>query len=122
MAKSGAEHGNAGRDSARATEALSGHIAAGMRPTEAQRRYPERGMTQPGGKLPLFDRDGPRSAQTHSGILRGAWLGRALGAKSDQARLAGLPADRGRLSRARRRAAGHAGCDNSAGPLALAAR
>jgi hypothetical protein len=58
MAKSGAEHGDAGRDSARATEALSGHIAAGVRPTEAQRRYLERGMTQPGGKLPLFDRDG----------------------------------------------------------------
>jgi hypothetical protein len=37
---------------------LSGHIAAIMRPTEAQRRYLERGLTQPGGKLPLFDRDG----------------------------------------------------------------
>ena len=28
------------------------------RPTEPQRRYLERGLTQPGGKLPLFDRDG----------------------------------------------------------------
>jgi len=37
---------------------LSGHIAAAIRPTEAQRRYLERGLTQPGGKLPLFDRDG----------------------------------------------------------------
>jgi hypothetical protein len=37
---------------------LSGHIAAVVRPTEAQRRYLERGLTQPGGKLPLFDRDG----------------------------------------------------------------
>jgi hypothetical protein len=37
---------------------LSGHIAAGVRPTEAQRRYLERGLTQAGGKLPLFDRDG----------------------------------------------------------------
>ena len=37
---------------------LSGNIAAQLRPTEAQRRYLERGMTQPGGKLPLFDRDG----------------------------------------------------------------
>ena len=27
-------------------------------PTEAQRRYLERGLTQPGGKLPLFDRHG----------------------------------------------------------------
>ena len=28
------------------------------RPTDAQRRYLERGVTQAGGKLPLFDRDG----------------------------------------------------------------
>lgn len=32
--------------------------AAGVRPTEAQRRYLARGLTEPGGKLPLFDRDG----------------------------------------------------------------
>jgi hypothetical protein len=37
---------------------LSGHIAAALRPSEAQRRYLERGLTQPGGKLSLFDRDG----------------------------------------------------------------
>ena len=36
----------------------SGPLAAGMRPTEAQWRYLERGLTQAGGKLPLFDRDG----------------------------------------------------------------
>src|SRR5215475_7580844 len=30
----------------------------GTRPTEPQRRYLERGLTEPGGKLPLFDRDG----------------------------------------------------------------
>jgi hypothetical protein len=28
------------------------------RPTEPQRRYLERGLGEPGGKLPLFDRDG----------------------------------------------------------------
>src|SRR6516165_10884439 len=28
------------------------------RPTDAQRRYLERGLNEPGGKLPLFDRDG----------------------------------------------------------------
>jgi hypothetical protein len=28
------------------------------RPTDAQRRYLQRGLTQPGGKLPLFDEDG----------------------------------------------------------------
>ncbi|MGP0093628.1 MAG: hypothetical protein ACLPKB_27350 [Xanthobacteraceae bacterium] len=31
---------------------------ATVRPSEAQRRYLERGLTQPGGKLPLFDTDG----------------------------------------------------------------
>jgi hypothetical protein len=36
----------------------SGRIAGHLRPTEAQRRYLERGLTQAGGKLPLFDRDG----------------------------------------------------------------
>jgi hypothetical protein len=30
----------------------------GARPTEPQRRYLERGLAEPGGKLPLFDRDG----------------------------------------------------------------
>jgi hypothetical protein len=30
--------------------------AAGLRPTEAQRRYLARGLVEPGGKLPLFDR------------------------------------------------------------------
>src|SRR5262245_38988848 len=28
------------------------------RPSEAQRRYLARGLAEPGGKLPLFDRDG----------------------------------------------------------------
>jgi hypothetical protein len=41
--------------------------AAPLRPTEPQRRYLERGLSQPGGKLPLFDRDGrevpPRTIQ-----------------------------------------------------------
>lgn len=32
--------------------------AAVLRPTDAQRRYLERGLAEPGGKLPLFDRDG----------------------------------------------------------------
>jgi len=41
--------------------------AAAPRPTEPQRRYLERGLSQPGGKLPLFDADGrevaPRTVQ-----------------------------------------------------------
>jgi hypothetical protein len=32
--------------------------AAPLRPTEPQRRYLERGLSQPGGKLPLFYPDG----------------------------------------------------------------
>ena len=32
--------------------------AAIVRPTEAQRRYLERALSEPGGKLPLFDREG----------------------------------------------------------------
>src|SRR5215475_541772 len=31
---------------------------AEARPTEPQQRYLERGLREPGGKLPLFDRDG----------------------------------------------------------------
>jgi hypothetical protein len=31
---------------------------AAVRPSGAQRRYLERGLDQPGGKLPMFDRDG----------------------------------------------------------------
>jgi hypothetical protein len=32
--------------------------AAAVRPSEPQRRYLERGLEEPGGKLPLFDRAG----------------------------------------------------------------
>ncbi|MBM3567645.1 MAG: hypothetical protein FJX46_02695 [Alphaproteobacteria bacterium] len=33
---------------------------ASARPSAAQRRYLESGLTQPGGKLPLFDEQGQR--------------------------------------------------------------
>ncbi len=33
-------------------------IAASVRPSEAQRRYLVRGLSEPGGKLPLFDLEG----------------------------------------------------------------
>ena len=35
-----------------------GGNAASVRPTEPQRRYLERGLAEPGGKLPLFDQNG----------------------------------------------------------------
>ena len=53
--------------------------AAGLRPTEAQRRYLERGLTEPGGKLPLFDREGravPR--RTVESCLAHGWAERWL--------------------------------------------
>ena len=40
-----------------------GQPPVGTRPTEPQRRYLERGLAEPGGKLPLFDRDGRQVAR-----------------------------------------------------------
>jgi hypothetical protein len=57
MAKATANRGP-GLPPERAAMDFSGHIAAGVRPTDAQRRYLARGLTEPGGKLPLFDREG----------------------------------------------------------------
>jgi len=57
-----------------ATADLTGNNTAALRPTEAQRRYLLRGLTEPGGKLPLFDRDGrqvPR--QTIAACLSHGW-------------------------------------------------
>jgi hypothetical protein len=65
--KGGAPISAPGRD-------LPGHIAVGARPTEAQRRYLERGLTQAGGKLPLFDRDGREvSKKTVESCLAHGW-------------------------------------------------
>jgi hypothetical protein len=45
-----------------------------VRPTRVQRRYLERGLDQPGGKLPLFDDDGQQvSAQTVRTCLDRGW-------------------------------------------------
>jgi len=44
------------------------------RPSFAQRRYLERGLTQPGGKLPLFDTDGRQVArQTVESCIARGW-------------------------------------------------
>jgi hypothetical protein len=44
------------------------------RPTRAQRRYLERGLNQPGGKLPLFDEDGQQvDPQTVRACLDRGW-------------------------------------------------
>ncbi len=53
---------------------LSGRNAADLRPSEAQRRYLERGLTQAGGKLPLFDRDGREiSRRTVESCVANGW-------------------------------------------------
>lgn len=44
-------------DDARPDAATSDKVGS-VRPTDAQRRYLQRGLTQPGGKLPLFEPDG----------------------------------------------------------------
>jgi hypothetical protein len=44
------------------------------RPTEPQRRYLARGLSEPGGKLPLFDRDGrPVPRKTVEACLARGW-------------------------------------------------
>lgn len=43
-------------------------------PTAAQRRYLERGLTQPGGKLPLFDGEGRAvDARTVRACVEAGW-------------------------------------------------
>ena len=55
-------------------EAAGTEAAAPPRPSEAQRRYLERGLGQPGGKLPLFDREGREIArQTIEACMRHGW-------------------------------------------------
>ena len=48
--------------------------AAARRPTQAQWRYLERGLTQAGGKLPLFDRNGREvSRKTIESCIAQGW-------------------------------------------------
>jgi len=48
--------------------------AASLRPTEPQRRYLERGLSQPGGKLPLFYPDGREvPARTIQACVANGW-------------------------------------------------
>src|SRR4051812_45356708 len=46
------------RETAVEAESCGERSPAPVRPNPAQRRYLMRGLTQPGGKLPLFDSDG----------------------------------------------------------------
>ena len=47
------------------------------RPTDVQRRYLERGLDQPGGKLPLFDGNGRRyTRKTVEACIANGWAER----------------------------------------------
>jgi|SRR5262245_11100911 len=46
------------QNAADASSSVHGQDVGVVRPNAAQRRYLNRGVTQPGGKLPLFDEDG----------------------------------------------------------------
>ena len=60
--------------SARSALVVPARAAGEARPSEAQRRYLERGLTQAGGKLPLFDRDGREvSRKTVESCLAHGW-------------------------------------------------
>lgn len=62
------------RHQAPAPEPSADRLAVARRPTPAQRRYLERGLTQPGGKLPLFDRNGREVAkQTIESCIAQGW-------------------------------------------------
>ena len=51
-----------------------GPVVSGNRPSPAQRRYLERGLAQPGGKLPLFDLGGREiGAATVRACIREGW-------------------------------------------------
>ncbi len=60
----------------RATSRLKNEVsnAAILRPTPLQLRYLERGLREPGGKLPLFDRDGREVAKkTIEACIANGW-------------------------------------------------
>ena len=93
------------RYQAAAPEPSAGRLAVARPPTPAQRRYLERGLTQAGGKLPLFDRNGREVAKQtiESCIAQGwatPWLHNPIKPDWLVCRLTG-----GRLSGAGRRAA-----------------
>ncbi len=52
----------------------TGSEALGRAPNSAQQKWLSRGLDQPGGKLPLFDRDGKRvSPQTVRACIDAGW-------------------------------------------------
>ena len=56
------------------TEEIGSEPAGRTRPSQAQKIWLSRGLDQPGGKLPLFDRDGKRvSPQMVRACLDAGW-------------------------------------------------
>ncbi len=57
-----------------ASTAKSAKAAKGGKPTGAQLKYLQRGLDQPGGKLPLFDENGQRVGdKTVQACIRAGW-------------------------------------------------
>ena len=57
-----------------ATRTARSRPASGSKLSAAQRRYLQRGVDQPGGKLPLFDEDGKEiDARTIRACIRAGW-------------------------------------------------
>ena len=62
------------KEKSRRVDPPAGRPAAARRPTQAQWRYLERGLTQAGGKLPLFDRNGREvSRKTIESCIAQGW-------------------------------------------------
>ena len=62
------------KEKSRRVDPPAGRTAAARRPTQAQWRYLERGLTQAGGKLPLFDRNGREvSRKTIESCIAQGW-------------------------------------------------
>ena len=62
------------KEKSRRVDPPAGRPAAARRPTQAQWRYLERGLTQAGGKLPLFDRNGREvSRKTIKSCIAQGW-------------------------------------------------
>ncbi len=59
------------------TETLEQPRTKRSAPSAAQRRYLERGLAEPGGKLPLFDKHGQRiKDQTIRSCIKNGWAKR----------------------------------------------
>ena len=70
-----AKVGSAKSGGAKSGGAKSGGRSVGAGPTAAQKAWLRRGLDQPGGKLPLFDRNGQQvNARTVRACMNKGWV------------------------------------------------